>query len=256
MIPPNVEPAVRMLCDLPEARLPDAVESVYLYGSIALDAYVEGSSDIDFVAFVKRPLTEEDLAAMADIHKAVDKAWPGLQFMGSYLCREDAGKEADAVTAFPSYFNERLDPNGAHADLNPVTWWILKKRGICVYGTDAPFAYEIPANALVRYVIGNMNTYWHNQVNRLEHRLLSLPDDPEGKLPPERLDEAVEWCVLGMLRQHYTIVWQDVTSKLGAGAYGLELLPERWHGLIREALAGIRFGAFAASGFGRTAALY
>ncbi|CAG7632459.1 hypothetical protein PAESOLCIP111_03382 [Paenibacillus solanacearum] len=237
MIPSNVEPAIRMWCRALEAALPDRLESVYLYGSIALGAYVEGSSDVDFIAFVKRPLSVEDLAAIAGIHEAVDQAWPGLQFMGSYIRREDAFKEGGAIGAVPSYFNGRLHPNGEHADLNPVTWWMMKKHGLCVHGMETPFADEVSAETLVRYVIGNMNTYWAQQIGRLEQRLRALPDGSDGELPFELLDEAAEWCVLGLLRQHYTIARRDVTSKLGAGAYGLAQVPERWHGLIREALA-------------------
>lgn len=236
MIPSNVEPAVRMWCRALEAALPDRLESVYLYGSIALGAYVEGSSDVDFIAFVKRPLSVEDLAAIAGIHETVDQAWPGLQFMGSYIRREDAFKEGGAIGAFPSYFYGRLHPNGEHADLNPVTWWMMKKHGLCVHGTDMPFADEVSAETLARYVIGNMNTYWAQQIGRLEQRLRALQDGAD-ELTPGLLDEAAEWCVLGMLRQHYTIARRDVTSKLGAGAYGLAQVPERWHGLIREALA-------------------
>jgi hypothetical protein len=35
----------------------------------------------------------------------------------------------------------------------------------------------------------------------------------------------------------YTIRESDVTSKIGDGEYGLRLLPDRWHLLIREAVA-------------------
>jgi hypothetical protein len=53
----------------------------------------------------------------------------------------------------------------------------------------------------------------------------------------KQLDFAVEWCTLGMLRQYYSIKEYDVISKVAAGEYGLKLLPDRWHGLIREAIA-------------------
>jgi hypothetical protein len=35
----------------------------------------------------------------------------------------------------------------------------------------------------------------------------------------------------------YTIRERDVTSKLGAGEFGLRVMPEHWHPLIREAMA-------------------
>lgn len=40
-----------------------------------------------------------------------------------------------------------------------------------------------------------------------------------------------------MLRQLYTIQEHKVTSKIGAGEYGLKIIPQRWHGLIQEAIS-------------------
>ncbi|SDN52733.1 protein of unknown function [Paenibacillus sp. yr247] len=53
----------------------------------------------------------------------------------------------------------------------------------------------------------------------------------------KQLDFSVEWCAPGMLRQYYSIRECDVFSKVAAGEYGLKVLPERWHGLIHEAIA-------------------
>src|SRR5690606_30049075 len=46
----------------------------------------------------------------------------------------------------------------------------------------------------------------------------------------------IEWTVLGVLRQYYTFVEQEITSKRGAGEYALAHLPSKWHRLIREAI--------------------
>jgi hypothetical protein len=48
-------------------------------------------------------------------------------------------------------------------------------------------------------------------------------------------DYGVQWVVLGVLRQHYTLREQAITSKTGAGHYGLRALPEQRHRIIREA---------------------
>ncbi|WP_277674507.1 aminoglycoside adenylyltransferase domain-containing protein, partial [Piscibacillus halophilus] len=46
----------------------------------------------------------------------------------------------------------------------------------------------------------------------------------------------VEWTVLGLLRQYYTLMEKDIISKLEAGYYGLEILPTKWHPIIQEAI--------------------
>jgi hypothetical protein len=112
---------------------------------------------------------------------------------------------------------------------------VLRKHGICVFGEDLPFVYDTSLDELLKYVINNMNTYWVSWIDRLENKLetTAIPNRTEI----EQIDDAVEWCTLGMLRQLYTIKERDITSKIGTGEYGLKILPERWHELIREAIA-------------------
>lgn len=56
MLPSLVEKTMYLLCSSLNARISN-IESVYLYGSVALKDYIEGSSDIDFLAIVRNPLT-------------------------------------------------------------------------------------------------------------------------------------------------------------------------------------------------------
>ncbi|MBD2868693.1 aminoglycoside adenylyltransferase domain-containing protein [Paenibacillus arenilitoris] len=235
MLPEAVNRSMRALCESLQDRMPDTVESVYVYGSAALHAYIEGSSDIDFIVFVNRALTSSDIRLIAQAHEDIEPALLGIDIMGAYIRAEDAGKPAHELLPVPAYFDKRLRLDGT-GDLNPVTWWMLKKRGICVYGRDLSFRYEITPDELVRYVMDNMNAYWTGWMDRLEQKLHSI-GAAEPDLPLEQLDFAVEWCTLGMLRQWYTVREREVTSKIGAGSYGLARLPERWHGLIREAIA-------------------
>ena len=46
----------------------------------------------------------------------------------------------------------------------------------------------------------------------------------------------IEWSVLGLLRQYYTLKEHSIISKLGAGEYGLLHMPEEWHQIIKEAI--------------------
>ncbi|MDF2650874.1 MAG: hypothetical protein K0Q73_6679 [Paenibacillus sp.] len=235
ILPEVVERSMRKLCESLQNRIPDTVVSVYVYGSTALKAFIEGSSDIDFLVFVNRTLTPSDIRLIADAHKEVEPTLSGLEIMGAYIRQEDAGKSVGEIQPVPTYFDKKMQSDG-NGDLNPVTWWILQRHGICVYGQRLSFDYEITSEALIQYVIENMNSYWAGWIARLEQNLNSS-GMTEHTVPVEQLDFAVEWCTLGMLRQFYTIREHDVTSKIDAGEYGLMQLSERWHGLIREAIA-------------------
>ncbi|MBB3111830.1 hypothetical protein FHS18_003898 [Paenibacillus phyllosphaerae] len=234
-LPYRVEQTMNKLCSALAARM-TTIEAVYLYGSVALQDYIEGSSDIDFIAVLRQTPTEEELEAIRLAHEEVEAELPNTDIMGSYILREELGKQADARTPIMTYFDKQVRTDGHGADLNPITWWILKQHGIRIYGNELPFDYELDENELTRYVLHNMNHYWTQWIDRLE-RQLALVQDIQADLPVEQLDEAVEWCALGMLRQLYTIRERAITSKVKAGLYAMEQLPERWHGVIFEAIA-------------------
>lgn len=237
MLPSTVELTINKLIRALQFRVPGLVQSVYLYGSVALDAYVEGTSDIDFIAIVTKPLTAELQQGIADAHRDVEAELPKSDLMGAYLQKEHLGVPVSGIRPLTIYYEKKLHTDGQGADLNPITWYLLKNRGICVYGPTAAFDYDVPAESLARYVIQNMNSYWLGWVNRLAERLGDPNLSCSDTLVKDMMDEAVEWCVLGMLRQLYTIRERGITSKLGAGEYGLSIIPGKWRGLIVEALA-------------------
>jgi predicted nucleotidyltransferase len=219
MLPNSVDVTMRKLCSLLQTHLADNLETIYVYGSIALGAYIEGSSDIDFLVLVRRPLTQSEVNAICEAHEEVEKEFPGTDIMGSYLLREDLGKSFTEIPVYASYFNKKINTNGEGADINPITLWVLQMQGICVYGEDIPFVYDTSLDELLSYVINNMNTYWVNWIVKLENKLETAVIMNHTEV--EQIDDAVEWCTLGMLRQLFTIREHDITSKIGAGEYGL-----------------------------------
>jgi hypothetical protein len=79
--------------------------------------------------------------------------------------------------------------------------------------------------------VGNQNTYWVGWIVRL-----TLNNDSNHESVTKQLDEAVEWCALGMLRQLYTVKEHDIKSKIEAGFYGIQIIPQQWHRLVQEAI--------------------
>ena len=202
---------------------PNLLHGVYLYGSLALGAYISQKSDVDFIALLTRQCTVDDLSVLENAHKFISQKYPKIQLDGSYLQEKDLGKLNDDLAPYP-HFDNQFNRAG-HYDVNLITWWTLKHHGICVYG-DALNTEAITVNwqALIDAMHVNLNSYWQDWASNPEkHQLLIL-------------DGAIEWAVLGVLRQYYSFKEDSITSKIGAGDYALIHLPETWHTLVKDAL--------------------
>ncbi len=210
-------------------RLPNLLEGLYIQGSIALNAYVKDSSDIDFISILDRRLTEEEAGVLAEIHRTIASNNQKPEMDGVYILWEDIGKLEADDNSYPFYNDGKLS-YGAH--FNCVTWWILKTNGIKIIGPEpTALRFEVNAQHLSSYVLENMNTYWAQRIKGIESSMEQL-----FQLPKEVIDVEIEWSVLGLLRQYYTLQEHDIISKLGAGEYALLHLPEEWHGIINEAI--------------------
>ncbi|MGN7177527.1 aminoglycoside adenylyltransferase domain-containing protein [Cytobacillus sp. SAFR-174] len=201
--------------------MPNQLAGLYLHGSLVLDAYVEGSSDIDFIAVTHRGLTQSELEKAEKIHKIIAEKYQSPEMDGVYITQNDLGKLGDC-----NFYNDGKMKYGHF--LNPVTWWLLNKKGITIYG-DLP-VIEINDNDLVSYTYENMNTYWANRIRKIEKSI-----DEIARVAESEADKEIEWTVLGLLRQFYTLREKDIISKQGAGEYSLKHLPEEWHPIILDA---------------------
>lgn len=234
MIPKTVEKTMNTLCNA-LARNNANIESVYLYGSVALGDFIEGSSDIDFITILRETPTKSDIETISAAHKELENMLPQTDIMGAYLLRSDLGKPQSEITSLVTYYDRQVHTNGSGADINPITWWILKNHGIRVYGSPQIFDYEVDILALTEYIMDNLNTYWASWIHRLENQRTQI-HLADAESITRQLDEAVEWCTLGMLRQLYTLQEHEIKSKVQAGYYGITVIPQQWHELIYEAI--------------------
>lgn len=223
-IPVSVQSVLNEYMTLLNERLPNTLVGLYLHGSIALNAFVENSSDIDFLTIINHRLSTSEATILYEIHQSIASS-SKIEMDGHYLLQEEIASQAEGL-----YYNGGQLQEGAV--INPVTWWILKNNGIPVLGEELNIAVDIMD--LLSYVFENMNTYWADRIKIEIDQLLILPK--------EVLDEEIEWSVLGILRPYYTLREHDIVSKLGAGEYALEHVPEEWHNIINEAIQ-IRIGS-------------
>jgi hypothetical protein len=234
VLPKNVEKVLNEYINLLNEQLPDTVEGLYIHGSIALDAYAEYSSDIDFITLTNRRLTVRDSEALSYIHRTIENKYSKPEMDGVYVLPDDMGKlynSSDNNIEYPYYNNGEL-AFGDYFNFNPITWWVLKSKGIKVFGPEIEyFNIDTQPQSLTSYVVENMNSYWSNRIQMAEASIEQLV-----KLPTDQIDFEIEWTILGLLRQFYTIKENDIVSKLDAGEYGLTQLPVEWHNIIKDAM--------------------
>ena len=223
-IPPEIQPLLDDYIALLEQHLPDLMGAMYLHGSIALGAFEPQTSDIDFVTVIKRPCTTQDSDTLTDIHHLLARKYPQWSMDGCYLQRDDLGKTRETIAAHP-HVNEAVFHPSGYAGGNWVTWWLLKNHGVAAVGQD-PKTLDLSTDwdKALPDLLHNMNTYWRSFIRDVR-RIVWLWSD-----------YGVQWTVTGVLRQFYTFRERAITSKVGAGDYGLACLPQRWHRIIREAI--------------------
>jgi len=227
-IPTLVQKVLDDYIALVNDRLPNTLEAVYLQGSIALGAYVENSSDIDFIVITNRRLLEAD-AVVLTIHSKIADQYEHPELDGVYVVTGDIGRLNLDDDQYLIYNSGKLSYS---SNFDPIIWWILQTKGLKVVGAEQPvFDFDIHSKHLISYVNENMNSYWAQRVQKMETSITEL-----YKLPAEEIDYEIEWTVLGLLRQFYTLKEHDIISKLGAGEYALKHLPLEWHPIIKKAI--------------------
>jgi hypothetical protein len=223
-VPPQIRPLLdEYICAL-DKELPGFVTGLYLHGSIALDAFNEDLSDVDFIAFIHRLTTDDDFEKLTKIHQEIASRYPRWALEGSYLQWDNLGKLEDTTAPSPVHHDGKLE-RAQKFEVNSVTWWVLKNRGITLTGPPSEtLDLDVNWDLLITRMKRNLNTYWAGFTKKPE--LIAWLYSDYG----------VQWVVLGVLRQYYSFVEGDITSKTGAGEYALTHLPSRWHRVIREAI--------------------
>lgn len=229
-IPEKVNGVLKEYFDLFESKLPNLLEGYYVYGSVALGAFNYGLSDIDFIAVVKREVTEIDINILKEIHINIKYKFPETDLMGLYVMKNDLKAQHENKKTCPCFIDgvykglEKFEKNSIDA-------YQLKKYGRTIKGQAIEnFDYTVNWDILIYNMRDNINTYWVNW------------KDDRRKFPSIKYIslfvslEMIEWGVLGVSRLYYTFKEKDMTSKVGAGEYALQAVPKRWHKIINEAM--------------------
>ncbi len=214
-----------------DTEAPGVIEGLYLVGSVALSDFRPNESDIDFVGVTAARPDAATVDALGGVHAALQAQHPRPYFDGVYVTWSDLTRNPDLAEPAPFTHDGQFEASGRFA-LDPVTWHTLASGGIAVRGPSANrlSVWTNPA-VLASWTLDNLGSYWRPW--RAGTAELFSAD-------PEKLETygawASEWGVLGVTRLHYTLRTGEITSKEGAGLYGLSTFPDQWRTILDECL--------------------
>lgn len=228
-IPEKAKEVINTHINMIESKLPDFLEGYYLYGSITLGAFDYGLSDIDFIAVVKRKITDADIDILKEIHGNMQRKFRKTILDGMYVTRDDL--ELDRSENSCLRFNDGKFYGFRKFDRNSIDAYQIKKYGITIKGPEIEsYIFTVNWDILIHNMRDNLNTYWLNWINDCE-KFLSVRY--VGLFVSLKM---IEWGVLGISRLYYTFKENDITSKAGAGEYVLRTVPQKWHKIIKESM--------------------
>lgn len=196
----------------------DAVYGVYLTGSIALDDYRHGLSDLDILTLTTRPLDDDELDALDALHKELEQGrQPHAD--AAYVPHDFIGRESPEDAPGQAFAVDGVFHRGVtHGNL--VLWATLDQCGITVRGPAAQTLGAAPDPAeLVAWNRGNLEEYWRVQGGRLR-------DGVTAQQKAEHIPaEIALWFGTGPGRLHRTISSGEIISKTRCADYTAEVFP-------------------------------
>jgi len=221
-VPAEVEDLINDLkSSLPEL-LSSALVGLYLYGSLPQNAFNPKTSDVDCIAVTRRSLSDaqfKKLGKWLNARARVNPWFARLQMTilaKDTLLRENPG---DSLYQFGV-----LTRSGS--DGNPIIWINILKSGVVLYGPDPksfvpPITKDILFKALER------------EVGYLREEIIDNPNSEWRDVPYYRV-----YAVLTLCRILYSFRKGSIVSKKRAATWAIRNLPEKWHKLVLQALAG------------------
>ncbi|MEV5963527.1 hypothetical protein AB0L70_17280 [Kribbella sp. NPDC051952] len=193
---------------LADELLPGRVRGLYLTGSIPLDDFRPGRSDIDGVVVVDTPVTEDEV-------RPLHANLPSRPYFDvTYLTAAELAVAPDPGAPLVCTVDGEFKVGGA----SPVLWAELARSSLAV--REVPGLTVVDDHqALVDYTRDNLVSYWQPLLDQVDKHFADLPRD-------QVIDAwIIPWCVLGVPRLHALLATGNIVSKTAAGEHGAVTFP-------------------------------
>ncbi|MEV5026642.1 aminoglycoside adenylyltransferase domain-containing protein [Paenibacillus sp. LPE1-1-1.1] len=204
----------------------DELIGLYLRGSLALGDFDPLTSDIDFLAVTKLPVSEVMFTVLNDQHSRLANITNVYadQLEGAYFDL-NALKRFRAGERYPTIERGDFLRWRVHHSNWILERWTVREHGITLFGPDPKNLIEPISVDEIRAAVSNRLRDWADWANQL--------DDPNWYLPLSHKAYVVET----MCRAIYTLKFGEVCSKQRSVKWALEILPERWRSLVDQSQA-------------------
>jgi predicted nucleotidyltransferase len=215
-LPPAVEAMLRALLSSVQQVLGDNLVGVYLRGSLATGELTE-TSDLDVFAATERPVSDEEFAALADMHGQ-------LGALSNPYARRVEMAYVDRVAL------RRFEPGQRHPTLgqgeefqwteHSTNWilerWTLREHGVALVGPDPQTLIDPISPDELRAAVSVRLRDWEDWAN--DH------EDPDWSLPRAHKAYVIET----MCRALHTLACGELASKQQSVSWAVKNLPEPW----------------------------
>lgn len=218
-IPVPIEQTVAHLIDVLESVAVTPLRGFYLHGSIALGAYDERISDVDFLAVTDRELKKAEVLLLEEAFYDSLSKHPLLRKFEGNIISADRLQLAD-FSACPQCYQGEFS-FAPPRDFNAVTLHSLREFGVTVVG-ESPSRLIKPVSLfdLLKTMQGNL-LYLQQKI-------------------PEYADKGTDFKVFGVLtlcRILFTVRTGQITSKREAALYAVKIVKSPWREMIQRTLA-------------------
>ncbi len=221
----EVDKVLRVLADGLEAIFDAQLVGLYLTGSLSYGGFHPGSSDIDLLAVLQRPVTSEQRTALVGLHDRIAAQQPcwATRLEISYLPIELLASIEPPAQPRPYYNGGRLwDPDPRYGQEWTLNLFALRRCGIALRG-------PAPADVFPDVSVAAMRAASLRSLREEWEPLLDKPaplDDPHQQA----------YMVLTLCRILHTVRHDDVASKRDAAEWVRHAHPQ-WAQLVRRAEA-------------------
>src|SRR6476469_4962602 len=167
---------VKDLCDRFVSVAPQGlVTGLYLTGGIGFGEWIEGQSDVDFVATLAHRPSRAEVAQLRATHEQMAAVSP-IAFDGMHVLASDLAADPRELPPVPVVLNHEF--RVANLD-QLVAWHELAWHGVTVTGPELS-SIGIWTDKLARreYTANNLDTYWRNIAGKLA---ASSSGEPEAE---------------------------------------------------------------------------